>query len=329
MITQDPDKRKSKQADPRKCSWKDNYENESLSGIEFRKGKTNEIVNFIAIKHDEILDDNTFRIAVKVADDDTFTLPPKQTFEEMIQSKRRQQMMLYGSGNATSTSTSLSDRAARRVAAAARRQQAFTAAISRQRAQEPQLVAGPSSGIVSARRRPTPRLSARSRKGALKRRSPKRPVPASPVRQVPIRPTAGPSNVTHPTPPTNTTPASVSYEPLSDEALSSFLDTSGAPPPPNKKVVTSVKELFKHNPNLSVAVQPKRIKMLLKDAPPGATIEMPDGTVLKKSRRGGARAGAGRKRSRPPTMANGNPNESNPGNLDDTNTDDALDTSIE
>lgn len=65
-----------------------------------------------------------------------------------------------------------------------------------------------------------------------------------------------------------------------------------------KKVVTSIKALCKQNSSLA-DVDPKEVKMLLKSAEPGTSIVLPNGTVIKKSRRGGARAGAGRKRTKP------------------------------
>lgn len=278
MITQDGDRR-TKSTDPKKCTWLENYENDKLSGIEFRKGKTNKIVNFIAIQHDEILDNNSFRIAVKVDEDDTFTLPPKQTFEEMIQAKRRQQMLLYGPGNSASNSAVLSDRAARRVAAAARRQSALTAAINRQHNNA-------TSSSEIPRRRPKP--SVRARRKIVK----KKPKPKSPANQNPT-PNINP-------PPASTPALAANFKSIVNESFSNSADTSNlVPAAPNGKVVTSVKELYKQNPRLSEMVEAKKIKLLLKDAPPGAHIVMPDGTVLKKSRRGGARAGAGRKRSRP------------------------------
>lgn len=67
-------------------------------------------------------------------------------------------------------------------------------------------------------------------------------------------------------------------------------------------------------PNLPI--DPKEVKLLLKSAPPGACVILADGTVVKKSRRGGARAGAGRKRSRPlPT--NQQPRASNSSSRDE------------
>lgn len=56
---------------------------------------------------------------------------------------------------------------------------------------------------------------------------------------------------------------------------------------------------LKDSPGSSSSLDPKEVKKILKSAPPGASIVLPNGTVIKKSRRGGARAGAGRKRSRP------------------------------
>jgi hypothetical protein len=69
----------------------------------------------------------------------------------------------------------------------------------------------------------------------------------------------------------------------------------------NNKVIhmiSSMKELARQNPSLG-SMDKKEIKRLLKSAPPGAALVLSNGTVIKKSRRGGARAGAGRKRSRP------------------------------
>ena len=264
-------------------SWQENYANEMLSGIEFRNEKSNEVVRFITIRHNEILDSKTaFRIAIKVDEEGTFTLPPKQTFEEMIQAKRRQQMLLYGPGN----STILSDRAARRVAAAARRQSALTAAINRQQSSEQPRSAAPPP--------PVPRSSRPSKS---KRKSGSKKPKVTKESNPTIKPIE--SFDTSDSPPKQLAKkVDIQIEPV--QVLEPTIETSNEPAPSTSgKVVTSIKQLVKHNPNLNSLGINMSMKALLKSVPAGSCVLLPDGTVLKKSRRGGARAGAGRKRSRP------------------------------
>lgn len=289
----------NKSLDPKKCTWEQNYHNQNLSGIEFRRSKGNDLVKFIAIKHAD--KSEPYRIIIQVNEaDETFTLPPKQTFEEMIQAKRRQQMLLYGPGtSSTSSSAVLSDRAARRVAAAARRQSNLGAAASRQHGTE----------TAESARRSRLRVRPSKKKG---KKKPSKPAANNSSTTAPEATTSkaiivnNNNDSTFKVPKTNAQPT---------KAKSSLAQKAEVKPPSEPipstsgKVLTSMKELVKHNPLLS-SIDTKEVKMLLKSAPPGASIVLPNGTVIRKSRRGGARAGAGRKRSRPLTT-NGQQSQTN------------------
>lgn len=109
-----------------KCAWRSNYEDKTLSGIEVH-ASDGQIVNFITIRHKEVLKDReAHRTIVRLDDNSKPILPAKKTFEELIQAKRRQQAILYGHSTTTTTTTNtstndaiLTSRAARRVVAAA------------------------------------------------------------------------------------------------------------------------------------------------------------------------------------------------------------------
>lgn len=386
-------------------NWEALFNNSSISGIEFRNSETSEPVRFIAIKHPEILESQqVFRIAVKVGNNGTFEMPKRQTFEEMIQAKRRFQQLLYGS-NTSANSSILSERAARRVAAAARRQNlpsnrrrtttvppvipVVTEPTSQQGASEelgpetsnptengaPRAAPPPRSRVRGSRRASSSRRSGSSRRrpaSGSRRPAPKRVRPsrrktpqvgdstATPSK--PRRPSARPkaaaavaaataaltlagtdleagatpaigTNVPTTSTPTASPlsqPAQIAGSPPKTPSINRSLDldlpsTSGGLTPSTQsnppstidpsetpicvksadgalpasvgKVVTSLKEL-KNNPMLGEA-EAKHIKMHLKSLPPGSAIVLSNGTVIKKSRRGGARVGAGRKRSRP------------------------------
>lgn len=241
--------------EPERANWESNYSNKKLSGIEV-KDKDGILVNFVTIKHDEILDNNTpHRITINLDENEKPRLPPRQTFDEIIQAKRRQQMLLYGSGSSNSGAL-LSDRTARRVAAAAR-QTASAASLSRRSM----------TGI--SRRTSSNRNRSRSRK------KPRRIIKSSldPAERIPT-----------------VTPKKVVAEPPEN--------VDEPTPGTSAQVITSMKDLNKQNAMFK-SVDPKEVKLLLKSALPGSSIVLPNGTVIKKSRRGGARAGAGRKRSRP------------------------------
>lgn len=274
--------------DAKKCSWQENHANKSLSGIEFRKAKTNELVNFITIKHDEILEQSSsFRIAIIVNDEDnTFMLPPKQTFEEMIQAKRRQQMLLYGAGGCTPNPSALSERAARRVAAMARRQSSLNSAISRQSTRNLNNTVGPTV---------RPRKSSKSSRNRSSKRSSSSkssPTKSGSAKSSGSKTTPGLDELDRPS--TSGTSRAPEVAPIvmntSDDSIKS--ESS------NNKTITSMKELARQIPALG-ATDKKQIKSLLRSAAPGASIVLSNGTVIKKSRRGGARKGAGRKRNRP------------------------------
>lgn len=71
----------------------------------------------------------------------------------------------------------------------------------------------------------------------------------------------------------------------------------------SRVVLPSVKKFQKSrrlSETLATQMDEKEIRQLIKAAEPGTLIRLPDGTVIKKSRRGGARAGAGRKRTKNP-----------------------------
>lgn len=257
--------------DPGKSTWEDSYNNKSLSGIEF-KDKNGKLVNFIVIKHDEILKNRTHRITIRLDENAKPILPPPRTFEEIIQAKRRQQAILYGSGS--SSNATLSERTARRVAAAAR--QAVSAAAAN-------LTRRSGTTTASSHRRPAnPNRNSNKSRSKSKSKSRKKP-----------RPTPQPSSPER-VPSTSKATTTLKTEKSEPEQNYSVQPPSG----PSNQVFTSLKDLNKYNP-LFNSVDTKEVKILLKSAPPGASIILPNGTVIKKSRRGGARAGAGRKRSRP------------------------------
>lgn len=306
--------------EPDKCNWLNNYNNKALSGIEIRE-KSGKLVNFITIKHDEVLEKKaSHRIAIKISEDGKPILPPAQTFEEIIQAKRRHQMLLYGSGN-SSSATIISDRTARRVAARppvsatnlsrrshrpariSRRPSASRSRSSRSRSRrkitkpEPTTIqeedgddVGEGDGEEADGEEVEPQNNNNnSNNGQFESVNvAHQPKATEPVRE----PTPAPTPASEPTttaPPTTSVYATAAGPiMLSNDPIPS---TSGP-------VVTSMRELYKHNPLFS-SVDPKEVKLLLKTAAPGASIILPNGTVIKKSRRGGARAGAGRKRSRP------------------------------
>lgn len=273
-----------------KCSWQENHANKALSGIEFRRGKSNELVNFITIKHDEILDPaSSFRIAIIVDDEDnTFKLPPKQTFEEMIQAKRRQQMLLYGAGNFATNTSALSERAARRVAAMARRQSSLNVAINRQNSRN--LDSNTCPNIRSRKSSKSSRSKSSKRPSSARAPTVQKSSPTTKTVNLKTTPKLIDPNV----PSTSEASRSLAAAPVilnaSDDSLTSETNSS--------KLITSMKELARQNPTLG-PTDKKQIRTLLRSAAPGASIVLANGTVIKKSRRGGARAGAGRKRNRP------------------------------
>lgn len=281
------------------CDWRENHANKSLSGIEFRKVKTNELVNFITIKHDEILERmSSFRVAIIVSEDDnTFTLPQKQTFEEMIQAKRRQQMLLYGAGGFTANTSALSERAARRVAAMARRQSSLNVAINRQSARNLNSTTSPA---IRSRKSSKSSRNRSSKKSSSSKTSSK-------LKSVPSK-TAAPKPMLKPTDPNVPSTSGTSKSSNVTPVVLNASDDSLASDASNTKMITSMKELARQNPMLG-ATDKKQIRSMLRSAAPGASIVLSNGTVIKKSRRGGARAGAGRKRNRP--ASTGQPGASN------------------
>lgn len=253
--------------EPDRSVWEDSYNNKALSGIEF-KDHNGKLVNFIVVKHDEILEKNRpHRITIRLNENAEPILPPPRTFEEIIQAKRRQQMILYGSGS--SSSAALSERVRRVAAAARQRVSAAAANVSRR-------------SIASNRRCVNPIRSTNRNRSRTKSRSRKKARPA-----LVSSPDGIPST-------SKTTTAPINPETHEPEQN----DPAEPSPGTSSQVFTSLKDLNKFNP-LFKSVDTKEVKLLLKSAPPGASIVLPNGTVIKKSRRGGARVGAGRKRSRP------------------------------
>lgn len=308
--------------EPDKSSWENNYNNKSISGIEVRN-KSGKLVNFITIKHDEILENKVpHRITIKLNENAEPVLPPPQTFEEIIQAKRRQQMLLYGSGS--SSGAILSDRRARQASAAAR--QIATAAASSSRSRSlTSLTNSSRSNRSNISRRRSGGSSSRRRSSKKKVPPPKQTnVPTSAPAQEPLTPTISTPAAKTPSPPKSSqaTSGSTKKSPSSSQKASSpstsanrlstvesaedkVTQPTDEPKPgsSHKPLITSLKDLHKDHP-LFKTVDPKEVKFLLKLTEPGALVELPDGTIIRKSRRGGARAGAGRKRSRPVSTLN-------------------------
>lgn len=274
-----------------KSNWEVSYNNKSISGIEVRD-RNGKLVNFITIKHDEVLENKVpHRITIKLNENSEPLLPPPLTFEEIIQAKRRQQQLLYNHAASTSSNTTLSTRTARRVATAARQTVSAAVALSRR-------------GIPGATRRRLPRSTLRgtSARGRTKK-SRRKPKPTQDggidiqqqtiKQELPIQPKVPPITIStnHSK---NRIPEVINSHHYNNHQ-NSFEPT---PSTSTGSVITSMRDLNKNNPLLQ-SVDPKEVKHLLKAAPPGASVVLPNGTVIKKSRRGGARAGAGRKRSRP------------------------------
>lgn len=282
--------------------WEANYRDQTVSGIEIRD-KNDRLVHFIAIKHKEVLkDDPPHRITIKLNENSEPILPAPQTFEEKIQAKRRQQMISYGPSS--SSNQMLSIRSSRSIAASRR----ALAASS--------LTRRPVANL--SRARPTSRRtkSSRSSRSSSSRRSRKKAKPA--VRNAPDEGTSQTFDDSIPeadeqqqqqqtkTPePVPNIPKKIARSPTqnsqnSQNSSSSIESNAG---PSARVMVASLKDLKKSGSLITESLDPKEVKLMLKSAPPGSSIVLPNGCVIKKSRRGGARVGAGRKRSRP--MSNG------------------------
>lgn len=278
--------------EPDRSNWEMNCNNKSISGIEVRD-KNGKLVSFITIKHDEVLENKApHRITIKLNDNSEPLLPPPQTFEEIIQAKRRQQQLLYNHASSSASTATLSNRTARRVATAARQTVSAAVALGRR-------------GISGSNSRTLPRSNIRSssNRGRSNKRSKKKVKSTLGVIETSLQTNSTtapqqqfPANTQPKVPPiTISTNHSKNRAPEIIHHQNSFEPT---PSTSTASVVTSMKDLNKNNPLLQ-SVDPKEVKLLLKSAPPGASVVLPNGTVIKKSRRGGARAGAGRKRSRP------------------------------
>lgn len=278
--------------EPDKYAWETNYHNKSISGIEV-KDKNGRVVHFIAIYHNETLHDiKQHRVTIRLDENGQPMLPPPQTFEEIIQAKRRQQMLLYGSGatstNTTTNQTTNGTNAARRAAAATKRAKA-----NLNRRSVPTIPA-PQPAPSSTRRSVPGGDSKRShsKKKASKATPRQRPQPASKVQLS--------ENTLADSFQCEESLANTSFDAHTNSTVSDTISVVEQPIPSSsaKPVVTSMKDLNKNNPLLS-SMDPKEVKQMVRSAPPGTSIVLPNGTVIRKSRRGGARAGAGRKRSRP------------------------------
>lgn len=336
-----------------KNNWEANYNNKSLSGIEFKdiSGKT---VHFVVInnvsraKQDkEASKLKVFRTVVELNEEGGPILPEKQTFDELIQEKRRQQAILYNSstsGNACSAQVLTHRRAINAVRRIAK-QTAAKSAVKKSLKSGKAPVASASSAAAVAAASGAPVVGASS--GA----SPATPFKRSSVKSkqvlqrsangkfVSSKSKSSSLDAPHPLaasqhasggPPTPSsshtlqandgfltpTPAA-SFSAASQQIMTSagiIVTAPGSSPvkaniSPEKLAeakTISLKALDKKK-ELGNGVDPKIAKALLRSAPAGATVALPDGTLVKKSRRGGARAGAGRKRSRPYPPATGKP----------------------
>lgn len=197
-----------------KSNWEANYNNKNISGIEFKDASGN-IVHFVVIENksnpqqinneQQLCKDKAFRSVVQISEDGRPILPEKQTFDQLIQEKRRLQAILYNNST-SSAATTASTLTHRRAVNAVRR-------IARQTALKKSLKTTKKSTSASS-----------SKSGSISLKT-------------------------------------------SDQKKKFY----------NK-------------------VDPKIAKALIRSAPAGSTVTLPDGTLIKKSRRGGARPGAGRRR---------------------------------
>lgn len=283
-------------------NWESNYSNKLLSGIEIRNNK-GKLVNFIIIKHDEILDNKqSHRISINLNENSEPLLPEPQTFEQMIQAKRRQQNILFAQSkdshhhriqhhsstktNRPTTSsvlTSANNRTIRRTAT----RRSVTNAISRARKtlKNKRIASSVVSGqVLVGKKRKIP-------KSTLNTFANQKPSTSSG--------TIATLSTTNP----STSAGSMnkikkgkiekkSKELKASSKNGSLSATSTAGQSTSSGIVSSKKIA-------ETEMDPKELKLILKATPPGATVVLPSGLVIRKSRRGGARAGAGRKRSRP------------------------------
>lgn len=321
----------SKESAISKTNWETNYNNSNLSGIEF-KDSSGKVVHFITIENNyetnldystisrrteqrRNVDNNNkrkpFRTSFELDSNGMPILPAKKTFEELIQEKRRQQAILYASatsssGNATSNdnhdpnvmsannlrrSTTLTHRrainAVRRLAKASSRRARAT--VNNKQA------AGSTRKRASTSRRRTTATRSRPRTGTASSRPNARNMASG--QMLPIR---------QPIPHTSIPPAPVLVAQSSASQCSHNQSQMQAAPtlspatPSQQAKTVSMKALNSSTLPLPIfGVDPRVVQALLKQAPAGATITLPNGHLVKKSKRGGARAGAGRKRSRP------------------------------
>lgn len=250
-----------------KKKWQVNYDNPSLSGIELRDAENN-LISFITIKYDFDTGCGAHRIVVPVNKKLEPIFPKERTFEERIQDKRRLQ-----SKSVVGLSTTSS----------ARRSQAYRRRKANER-------------LLKSNAIPTQEVQ-------------------SELNDIPAEVVAPAKCVDEPEEP-------IEIEEVNTTAIASdsstVMDCVDGPQaeilPQSSKLIERVDELEAgpsrvDNPSVkdferSRRSDPKKLpntaslKYLLKQVSPGSKITLADGTVIKKSRRGGARAGAGRKRTR-------------------------------
>lgn len=284
--------------------WERNYSDKSLSGIEFRD-KNDRIVHFIAIKHKEVLNNEPpHRITIKMNENNEPIMPVPQTFEEKMEAKRRAQMLpnpvtKVATSNTTSSSsntqgTSTTERAARRIVDMRRRRHPISLA--------PQCKVLPSY-MYPPHMRPNLRATTKRtklQKGKRGKKKVKVSQRNAPVRNIMLEPTTTSPEFSHTLQAgTSTATATASTSTTKTKKISRTSSYNSEPTPSTSSLSpVSLKELKKsglHNESLDI----KEVKLMLKSAPPGGHVVLPNGIVIKKSRRGGARIGAGRKRSRP------------------------------
>lgn len=293
--------------------WVSDHDNKSLSGIEIRDG-SGKLINFITIKHDEILKGEApHRISITLNENGQPLLPPPRSYLEIIRP-----------GSSSAKATLSASASARQTSVASRQTAPTTATTSSDKTRQNGLT--PTASSSTPNRSRSGGSSSKSKKKSKK----KTPTPKPNVVEASVnicesscQPTSLPKTPSpvHTPLPSETTQAASNSAPKTSSPpnqkvlpLSSSIEqvtTLAEPTQPNKElapspsfslgnkpIVTSLKDLNKNHP-LFKSIDPKEVKLKLKSASPGASIELSNGIVIKKSRRGGARVGAGRKRSRP------------------------------
>lgn len=273
--------------------WRVKHNDKALSGIEVLDAK-GKLINFIVINHDEILDCaevKPHRVTIELDENSKPLLPRPQKFDVRIQKqqskskKKKKNKSKKIKSNRNPSSVNNAD--ARPSHSHAHIQQS-----------------GLQSNLPTQLRSKSKSKSSKSKKSKKSNKTKSQPslppleqqqqqLQQSQLKQERLSPLPQPElqsrlELVH-----------VPLPPLPDTIPS----TSGAqstiiPPNSKKPIVTSIRDLTKQEAIREV-VDPKELKLLLKSTPPGGQITLPNGTIFRKSRRGGARAGAGRKRSKP------------------------------